>query len=132
MICCPFILAVVLAISGTVSPANAGPLDETRYCATTPHRDADGSISRRADVLRAFRAIHPCPSTGQPRGACPGWNVDHVIPLANGGCDAVGNLQWLPVELKRCAGELCKDRWERRVYKNNPSPVIANDEVRPD
>lgn len=95
----------------------AGPLDETRYCTVTPKRTADGSILRRADVLHAFKKHHPCPSTGQSVGACPGWNIDHVIPLAVGGCDAVGNLQWLPVEIKRCAGRFCKDRWERQVYK---------------
>ena len=112
-------LAVVVALLGiaaVVTYANAGQLDETRYCTVTPTRDADGSISRRADVLRAFRDRYPCPSTGKTRGACPGWNIDHVIPLAVGGCDAVPNLQWLPTSIKRCAGEYCKDRWERKVY----------------
>lgn len=106
-----FAILILLA-----SSAWAGPLDETRFCTVTPHRDADGSISRRADVLRAFRDLYPCPSTGRKRGACPGWNIDHVVPLAVGGCDAVSNLQWLPVDLKRCAG-ICKDRWERVVYR---------------
>lgn len=108
------VIVAVLALADAVS--HAGPLDETRYCTATPHRDADGSISRRADVLRAFRALHPCPATGQARGRCDGWNIDHVIPLAVGGCDAVSNLQWLPDAIKRCAGQVCKDRWERRVY----------------
>lgn len=112
-------LAVIVALLGlatVVTYAHAGPLEETRYCTVTPHRDADGSISRRADVLRAFRDLYPCPSTDQKRGACPGWNIDHVIPLAVGGCDAVSNLQWLPTAIKRCAGQACKDRWERWVY----------------
>lgn len=104
------------ALAACTLPASAGALDETRYCAASPSRDADGSISRRADVLRAFRSLYPCPSTGQTRGRCPGWNIDHVIPLAVGGCDAVSNLQWLPTAIKRCAGDACKDRWERRVY----------------
>lgn len=108
------LLAVVMLLSA--QGAFGGPLDETRYCTITPTRDADGSISRRADVLRAFRALYPCPETGQKHGACPGWNIDHVIPLAVGGCDAVPNLQWLPTAIKRCAGLDCKDRWERRVY----------------
>lgn len=98
------------------APVFAGALDETRYCGIGPHRDADGSISRRADVIRAFKRVHPCPATGKPSGACPEWNIDHIIPLAVGGCDAVSNLQWLPVEIKRCAGDKCKDRWERKVY----------------
>jgi len=94
----------------------AGPLDETRYCQITPNRDKDGSITRRADVLAAFKRHHPCPSTGKTSGRCPGWAIDHVIPLANGGCDSVHNLQWLPHELKSCA-KTCKDRWERKVYR---------------
>jgi 5-methylcytosine-specific restriction endonuclease McrA len=50
------------------------------------------------------------------RGACPGWEVDHVIPLACGGCDAVANMQWLPSGAKSTSSPLAKDRWERRVY----------------
>lgn len=98
--------------------AFASPLEETRYCQVTPTRDADGSISRRADVLRAYRALYPCPSTGTgtTKGQCPGWNLDHTVPLACGGCDSVANLTWMPVEIKRCAGAYCKDRWERKVY----------------
>jgi len=92
------------------------PLLEYRYCTVTPTRDADGSISRRLDVLVAFKRIHPCPSTGAPSGACPGWSMDHVIPLAVGGCDAVTNLQWLPHAIKSCAGTKCKDRFERLIY----------------
>lgn len=112
----------LLGLAAVVTYANAGPLEETRYCTVTPHRDVDGSISRRADVLRAFRDLYPCPATGKKRGACPGWNIDHVIPLAVGGCDAVSNLQWLPTVIKRCAGQDCKDRWERRVYLKQKPP----------
>lgn len=91
------------------------PLQETRYCGA-PVRLADGSIRRRADVLYAFRKAHPCPVTGQTDGACTGWSIDHVIPLACGGCDSVSNLQWLPNELKSVAGKFPKDRWERKIY----------------
>ena len=81
-----------------------------------PERYADGSIKRSSAVLREFQRIHPCPATGLQTGACPGWQVDHVIPLSCGGLDVVENMQWMPVEIKTCAGSLCKDRWERRVY----------------
>lgn len=64
-----------------------------------------------------FRKIHECPSTGRNTGACPGWQVDHVIPLASCGCDIVENLQWLKNTIKTCAGTECKDRWERKVNK---------------
>lgn len=48
--------------------------------------------------VRAFRSEHPCPATGLKRGACPGWDVDHIIPLCAGGADHPSNLQWLNKE----------------------------------
>jgi len=49
---------------------------------------------RSRAVVRAFRADHPCPSTGRTTGACPGWVVDHGIPLCAGGADDVRNMHW--------------------------------------
>lgn len=53
---------------------------------------------RDPEVRRAFMKLHPCPSTGKTKGACPGFQVDHVIALVCGGRDSVDNLQWLSVE----------------------------------
>jgi len=111
-------LLVALILVFTPLLASAGALDETRYCGD-PKRDDRGRIVRRADVIAAFKREHPCPANGARTGSCPGWAIDHVIPLAVGGCDAVRNLQWLPVEIKSCAGTVCKDRWERRVYRRD-------------
>ena len=83
-------------------------LTETRYCGA-PDRNADGSIKRSSTVRKAFEKLHPLPSTYSRAD----WQIDHVIPLAIGGCDAVRNLQWLPVSIKTCASDYCKDRWER-------------------
>lgn len=108
---CLFSIACAFA---NVDPAT----QELRYCGP-PKRDAKGNIIRRADVLAAFQKIHPCPATGSTTGACVDWAKDHVIPLACGGCDAVSNLQWLPVGMKAAAaqnGALPKDRFERNVY----------------
>jgi hypothetical protein len=111
------ILAIGFCFGGglLIGKAFAGPLEESRYCGA-PKRGENGLIVRRADVRAAFRNLYACPVTGDTKGACPGWSVDHVIPLASCGCDAVSNMQWLPNEIKSGAGPLPKDRWERRVY----------------
>lgn len=72
-------------------------------------------LHRSQSVLSQYQKLHPCPSTGLTIGACPGWALDHVIPLACGGCDAVINLQWLKNTIKSCSGTECKDRWERKI-----------------
>lgn len=104
-----------LALSLLVASVHADPLAETRYCGT-PVRDAHGAIVRSQAVLHAFQRLHPCPSTGKTTGACPGWALNHVIPLACGGCDAVSNLDWMPDEIKSCAQPWCRDRFERKIY----------------
>lgn len=113
---CAFGLMMFLA--STAMAATLDPLLDYRY-GGPPKRDAYGQIVRRADVQRAFQKIHPCPSTGLKAGACPGWQKDHIWPLASCGADAVSNLQWLPIEIKTCAGTTCKDRFERQVYTCN-------------
>ena len=95
---------------------------ETRICGIT--RNASGDIVRSQAVVRAFKRIHPCPNTGLPTGSCVGWAVDHVIPLASGGCDYVSNMQWLPNSIKRTSDPDNKDRWERKI--NAVPPVIVN------
>jgi hypothetical protein len=88
---------------------------ETRCC-VTPNRDLSGKIVRDASVIYYFKKAHPCPVTGLKTGACPNWSVDHVIPLACGGVDAVSNMAWMPNAIKSGSGTLPKDRWERKVY----------------
>lgn len=103
-------------------PADAAidrDLQETRYTGGTV-RLADGSIRRRADVIAAFRKIHPCPSTMLYAGACPGWAINHDRPLACGGRDAVSNMSWMPTDIKTCAGAHCVDRYERKINALDP------------
>jgi len=73
-------------------------------------RDAARAQYRSPDVAREFQREHPCPSTGSPRGPCPGYVKDHVIPLACNGPDAVSNMQWQTVEDGKA-----KDAWERKA-----------------
>lgn len=60
--------------------------------------DSEARIPRDRAQVRAFRAEHPCPATGLLRGACPGWHVDHVLPLCAGGADRPSNMQWITKE----------------------------------
>lgn len=66
--------------------------------------------SPRTVVL--FKRLHPCPATDLPRGPCPGWIVDHVIPLCARGKDDPSNMQW-----QRRADALAKDRTERAACR---------------
>jgi len=94
------------------------PIVDYRYAGEVV-RDADGKTSRSTKVINAFKKQWACPSTGLHKGACPGWAIDHVIPLACGGRDAVYNMAWMPDEGKSCAADYCKDRYERKVYGGN-------------
>jgi len=70
-------------------------------------RTGTGKIRRSAQARRSFERTHPCPSTGKTSGACPGYVVDHVIPLKRGGPDAPRNMQW-----QTTAAAKAKDRVE--------------------
>lgn len=60
----------------------------------------------------AFQRAQPCPATGQHRGACPGYVIDHVQPLCAGGLDHRTNMQWQTVP-----DGLRKDADERRLCR---------------
>ena len=118
-----FVLFAVMLVwvAVIVSVARAQTLDpivDYRYAGEVI-RDADGSIHRSTKVINAFKKMWACPSTGLHKGACPGWAVDHTVPLACGGRDAVFNMAWIPDDCKSCAADYCKDRYERVVYGGN-------------
>ncbi len=70
-------------------------------------RDHHGRIARSTAAKNAFKREHPCPLTGRPRGACPGYVIDHVVALKRGGPDTPANMQWQTVKDAKA-----KDRWE--------------------
>jgi hypothetical protein len=70
------------------------------------------TVQRNRAEVRAFRAENHCPATGMRRGSCPGYVVDHIDPLCNGGPDRRDNMQWQTVaDAKR------KDADERRLCR---------------
>ncbi len=71
-------------------------------------RNARHRIRRRSPARQAFKATHPCPSSGAATGSCEGYIVDHICPLACCGADAPSNMQW-----QTTAESKAKDKWER-------------------
>ncbi len=109
------LLLPLLALAQLPAHGEPGAVNDPRYCGE-PLRDADGRIKRSRAVLREFAKVFPCPRTLEPVTSCPGWSINHTIPLASGGCDSQLNLQWLPNVIKTCASPWCVDRWERTYH----------------
>ena len=86
-----FLLATVFPLDA--SNGRSAPKSTKVRCASCT-RTSKGRIARSAAANRTFRKSHPCPSTGKASGACPGYVIDHVVPLKRGGADAPRNMQW--------------------------------------
>ncbi len=72
-------------------------------------RDVKKTIGRSREAKREFERQHPCPSTGETSGGCPGYVVDHRTALAAGGVDEPSNMEW-----QTTADARAKDKWERK------------------
>ena len=113
---CAILIALVLVTppaiakgSGSNSGTGSSHIATSAHTRATPgvERNSHGRITRSEHAKRDFRKSHPCPSTGKPSGACPGYVIDHVSPLKRGGADAPYNMQWQTTEQAKE-----KDRWE--------------------
>jgi hypothetical protein len=98
-------VAAILAIAGAADQRSA-PRSDRRDQAHA-QRGRTKAPARSASSRQDFQRLHPCPSTGQPTGACPGYVVDHIIALKRGGLDEPSNMQWQSV-----AEAKAKDRIE--------------------
>jgi hypothetical protein len=105
-------LALVIALAIALTPALFGPGRSSRGYhshSTFSSRTHSSRTYRRSRAARdQFQRAHPCPATGRSSGACPGYVVDHVKPLACGGADGPSNMQWETVQEGKA-----KDKWER-------------------
>lgn len=72
-------------------------------------QQADAKQPRDCKAKAAFIRANPCPSTGnaKPHYKCPGYIVDHIKALKNGGEDKPENMQWQTIEQAKE-----KDKWE--------------------
>jgi hypothetical protein len=102
-----FFRVVFLALVLAAVPALARGSHTSHSRCTTCARNARGRIKRSKEAKRAFQHANPCPSTSKASGGCPGYVVDHVVPLKRGGVDAPNNMQWQTV-----ADAKAKDRIE--------------------
>jgi hypothetical protein len=67
----------------------------------------DAKIPRSGKARKEFQKQNPCPATGKTTGRCPGYVIDHIVPLKRGGQDGPANMQW---QTKEAAGK--KDKHE--------------------
>lgn len=83
------------------------------------------NVKRSAKARADFQRVNPCPATGRPRGACPGYVVDHVRPLCAGGADTPANMQWLTAtEARRKDAEwlhLCRPKGPGYQRRKTPA-----------
>lgn len=75
------------------------------------------AFPRSRAVLREFQREHACPSSGAHRGACPGFEIDHIQALCAGGPDIIANLQWLSHEEHARKTKRDVAACRRRVYR---------------
>jgi len=78
--------------------------------------------ARSPTARNEFQRTHPCPITQWSTGVCPGYIVDHVIPLDCGGRDDPSNMQWQTVPDARE-----KDKIERRGLSCKTRQVAPED-----
>ena len=88
--------------ASTPNPSTDQPKSTAHRAGSSVARDSHGRIERSEAAKRSFEQ-----QTGYPRGR-PGYVVDHIIPLACGGADAPGNMQWQTI-----ADAKAKDKTER-------------------
>jgi hypothetical protein len=86
-------LSTPKARAATPKSRSIGAHTRSTKC-TSCARDSNGRIKRSKVAADSFRSPNPCPSTGKASGACPGYVIDHVVPLKRGGPDEPSNRQW--------------------------------------
>ena len=75
-----------------VAEHNERPSAAFRFLQLFGHGVVERIVERGAEFVPRGPSVRP--STGRTSGACPGYVIDHVVPLKRGGADAPSNMQW--------------------------------------
>ena len=75
---------------------------------------AQAKIPRSKAAVSEFKRQNACPTTGLRKGKCPGYQIDHIVPLKCAGADRPENMQWLTIEQHKAKtkseAKLCRIR----------------------
>lgn len=82
---------------------------------------AAAAFARDPAQVRAFRKANACPATTKTDGACPGWVVNHIVPLCFGGKDEPANMEW-----EQKAPSYKRDAFERALCKTVKPAAAAS------
>ena len=78
-------MAYSCAVCGAISQAKRCPAHQTQ-----PRTRGRANQRQRTTILADIGRT--CHISGQPIAPTEAWHLDHIIPLAQGGTDARGNL----------------------------------------
>jgi hypothetical protein len=82
----------------------------------SPRSKLTPTSPRSKAAREQFQRHNPCPSTGRTKGACPGYVVDHIKPLACGG---------------RIHHPICNIKLQPKPRPRTESRELVADEMRP-
>lgn len=89
------------------------------------------AAERSKSAVAEFKRSNPCPATGKSRGACPGWQVDHIEPLCAGGRDDPSNMAWITVSDHKAKTRKDVAACFGRVYRPQVPPSVADTTNKP-
>lgn len=105
----PILLLLLLSLAAPAKgrATHTHHIKHTHHTKRTTHANRSTHKARSTTARARFQRANPCPATGKRTGACPGYVVDHKVPIKRGGPDSPANMQWQTREAAKA-----KDRIE--------------------